>query len=86
MEDLHLIYLVFFECAIAFSFISQALYFVCTPIFDSSPYLQAQSHFLSDSRLREDGLDVGYQLSGQPATLWTNQIALLLNTGDYSEI
>jgi len=49
-------------------------------------YLQPQSHFLGDGRLGEDGLDVGHQLTDQPAALRTNQIALLLNAGDHSEV
>lgn len=29
---------------------------------------------------------MGHQLTGQPAALWTDQIALLLNAGDHGEV
>lgn len=53
---------------------------------DCSSYLQSQSHSLGYSCLRENGLNMGHQLTGQPAALRANQLALLLNAGDHSKV
>ena len=64
MKDLHRIYLVFFKYAIlsplyhSCSIISLSLCCILDLIFNSSPYLQSQSHSLGNSRLGEDGLDM----------------------------
>lgn len=70
----------------ALSYLSLSLLLCFCSHFDSPSYLQSQSHSLGDGRLREDGLDMGHQLSGQPAALRTDQITLLLNAGDHSEV
>lgn len=54
--------------------------------FNSSSYLQSQSHSFGDGCLREDGLHVGHQLTGQPTPLGSDQIALLLNARDHGKV
>lgn len=52
----------------------------------STSYLQAQPDSLGDGRLGEDGLDVGHQLAAEPAALWPDEVALLLNAGDHGKV
>ena len=50
------------------------------------PHLQPQPNSLGDRCLREDGLDMRDQVTGQLTSVWANQVALLLNTGHHSEV
>lgn len=50
------------------------------------PHLQPQPNSLGDCCLREDGLDMRDQVTGQLTSLWANQVALLLDAGHHSEV
>lgn len=56
------------------------------PLFISYSHLQSQPHSFGDSSLREDGFNLGDQLTVQPTALWTNEITLLLYARHYCKV
>lgn len=50
------------------------------------PHLQPQTDSFSDCRLGKRGLHHRHQFTGQRASLWPNQIALLLHSGNDGEV
>lgn len=49
-------------------------------------HLQAQPDTLGHCCLGEGCLHLGHQLAGQVTSLWTNQVALLLDAGHHSKV